>query len=81
MCIHRNTEITGYIVRYGSVSNSDRNEVMADGPANDATTFTLTGLTPSTNYSIEVAGNCNLDHGPFSDPLYHHTGKGDYAVV
>ena len=74
-CIDRNTEITGYIVRYGPVSDSgDRNEVPADGPS---TTFTLTGLSQSTNYSIEVAGNSDLGRGPFSNPIYHHTAKGD----
>ena len=54
-------------MRYGPVSDSNsRINAMADGPAR---TFTITGLTLFINYSIEVAGNSGVGHGPFSNPI------------
>ena len=75
-CLNRNTEITGYTVRYGSVSDSDDiTEVSVDGPASGVTTYMLSGLTPFTNYFIEVAGNSAHGHGPFSDAIFQITDE------
>ena len=52
-CIHHNGDIIGYSVQYG-VEGSESNRNM--NISGDATTqTTLSGLKPSTNYSIEVA--------------------------
>ena len=52
-CIHRNGYITGYSVQYG-VQGSGSTQTMSvnDGATTEAT---ITGLIPSTTYSIEVA--------------------------
>ena len=54
-CIHRNGDITGYSVRYGVQGSAvgDRTVEMVSG--GDTTQTTISGLTSSTTYSIEVA--------------------------
>ena len=54
-CIHRNGDITGYLVRYGQQTLST-----------SVTEATLSGLTPSTLYSIEVAAVTSAGTGQFS---------------
>ncbi len=50
-CIDQNSEITNYGVTYGNMSNKhDAVEVPAE-----TRTYTINGLMPFTNYSIEVA--------------------------
>ena len=52
-CIDRNGDITGYSVRYGVQGNGSTQTMSVSG---DGTTeATITGLTPSTTYFIEVA--------------------------
>ena len=82
-CIDRNTEITGYIVRYGPVSNrNDRSEVTAAGGESGVFTLTLTGLSSFTSYSIQVAGNSDLGPGPFSDAITAMTNAdGELTVI
>ena len=84
-CLDRNTEITGYIVRYGPTTSNDRAQVTASGDGIWATAisrFTLTGLSPYTSYSIEVAGNSDFGHGPFSDPIFQITDEAcEYTVI
>ena len=53
-CIDRNGVITGYSVQYGVVGSGNTQTLPVDGAA--ATQTTITGLTPSTTYSISVAG-------------------------
>ena len=75
-CIDRNTEITGYIVRYALVSDSgDITEVPVDGSASGVTIYILHELTPFTNYSIEVAGSSVHGRGPFSETIYQVTDE------
>ena len=69
VCIERNTFITGYRVRYHSPSSDGTDEVSASGDGINGGSVTLTGLSPSTNYSIQVAADSDLGHGPFSDPI------------
>ena len=62
-CIDRNGDNTGYIVQYtGSVSSLTK-------PVSGGTRMTsITGLMPSTNYSIEVAAVNGPLIGKYSDP-------------
>ena len=64
-CIHRNGDITGYSVRYG-VQGSGTQTVSVSGGG--ATMTTISGLTPSTIYSIEVAAVNNAGTGVYSSP-------------
>ena len=67
-CIDRNSEISGYTVLYGPVGGTAVN-VSVSG-----TNYTAVGLTPSTNYSIEVAAvNSDGGVGPFSPPIFVRT--------
>ena len=59
-CIHRNGDITGYSVRYGVQTES----VSGGG----ATQTTISGLMPSTTYSIEVAAVNSAGTGLYSSP-------------
>ena len=64
-CIDRNSEISRYTVRYGPFGGAAVN-VSVSG-----TNYTAVGLTPSTNYSIEVAAvNSDGGVGPFSPPIF-----------
>ena len=58
-CIHRNGDITSHLVRYGQQTLS------ASGDS--VTEATLSGLTPSTLYSIEVAAVTSAGTGQFSN--------------
>ena len=63
-CIHRNGEITGYLVRY-TADGIETKDVL--GGSTEQTT--ITGLTPSTEYIIEVAAVNNVGGGPYSDSI------------
>ena len=65
-CLQRNTRITGYTVHYDPPSSDGKNEVTADGNGFTGGSVTLTGLSPLTNYSIQVAADSGLGRGPFS---------------
>jgi len=69
-CIERNSKITGYTLHYNSTDGTETNTSF---PAN-LTTYTVTGLTPSTNYSVKMAAiNSNGEIGPFAFPIYVKT--------
>ena len=68
-CIQLNAFITGYIVHYDPPSSDGTNEVSASGSARSSGGVTLTGLSPFTNYSIEVRSS-DLGHGPYSDAIF-----------
>ena len=61
-CIEQNGDITGYIVWYGSQTQS-----VSGG---SVTETTISNLTPSTTYNIEVAAMNNADTGPFSNSIF-----------
>ena len=61
-CIHRNGEITGYSVRY---SGGGSTQTMTVSGA-DVTETTISGLTPSTDYSVQVAVVNGAGTGEFS---------------
>ena len=70
-CIDRNSEISGYTVRYSPVGGT---AVNASVPGTTHQTYTAVGLIPSTNYSIEVAAiNSDGRVGPFSSPIFVRT--------
>ena len=62
-CIHQNGDITGYSVRYGVEGSGSTQTVTATG--NGAT---ILDLTPSTNYTVEVAAVNSAGVGDYSDP-------------
>ena len=70
-CIDRNSEISRYTVRYGPVGGT---AVNASVSGTNHLAYTAVGLTPSTNYSIEVAAvNSDGGVGPFSSPIFVRT--------
>ena len=70
-CINRNGEITGYTVRYAVQGNRSTQTVTVSGGG--ATQTIIFGLTPSTNYSIEVAAVNNVGTGVYSNVIFHLT--------
>ena len=73
-CIHRNGDITGYIVRYGSETQS----VLGGS----VTETTISDLTPSTTYNIQVAAVNDADTGPFSNSISIMTlGIMDHNII
>ena len=54
-CTERNSNITGYVVRYTPPSASGNDSVMVAGTGDAGGMVTIDGLTPSTRYSIQVA--------------------------
>ena len=70
-CIHRNGDITGYTVRYGVQGNGSTQTVTVSGGGSTQTI--ISGLTPSTNYSIEVAAVNSVGTGVYSNLIFHLT--------
>ena len=66
-CIHRNGDITGYSVRYGvQGSGSNQTESVSGGATAEAT---ISGLTPSTSYVVDIAAVNSAGTGVYSEPL------------
>ena len=63
-CIEQNGDITGYTVRVMTSGETDRVEDVGD-----VLQDTISGLTASTTYSIQVAAVNSIDTGPYSDPV------------
>ena len=61
-CPHRRGPITGYTLRYSNGTSI----VNTTGEGNRQ--HVLTGLTPFTSYSVQVAAINNEGTGPYSDP-------------
>ena len=70
-CIHRNGDITGYTVRYGVQGNGSTQTVNVSG--GEATQTIISGLTPSTNYSIEVAAVNSFGTGVYNNVIFQLT--------
>ena len=66
-CIHRNGDITGYSVRYGVQGSVSTQTVSVSGGG--AMQTTISGLMPSTTYSIEVAAVNSAGTGMYSDAV------------
>ena len=67
VCIHRNGEITGYIVRYGVIGDGSTQTMSVLVSATNSTT--ILGLSFATNYFIEVAAVNRAGTGVFSAPI------------
>ena len=65
-CIDRNSEITGYTVRYGQTGNTTTVMKSVSGTSDSDRVFTATGLAPSTSYFFQVAAVSSEGTGPFS---------------
>ena len=65
-CIHRNGDITGYSVQYG------RETVSVSGDSSGGM-YVISGLMPSTTYSIRVAAQTSFGTGPYSAAVYELT--------
>ena len=68
-CIHRNGEITGYAVRYSGGGSTVARFVSGGGTRQT----TISGLTPSTDYTIEVAAVNSAGTGPYSTGMVERT--------
>ena len=71
-CADQNGVITGYSVRYGSET------VFVSGDSSGGMT-TITGLSPSTTYSIQVAAETSAGTGVYSSAVDQLT-KGAYIA-
>ena len=69
-CIHRNGDITGYSVWYGVQGSAVEEQTV---PGGDTRQTTISGLTPSTTYSIEVAAVNSAGTGVYSSAIYNLT--------
>ena len=79
-CIHHNGDVTGYSVRYG-VQGSGSTQTMSVS-VSDATQAIISGLIPSTVYTIEVAAVTRVGTGVYSSPTFSETdGKKSCAVT
>ena len=65
-CIHHNGEITGYIVEVTLSGMVFATENVNDGSARRGT---VSGLNPSTEYTVTVAAVNSAGTGPFSDGI------------
>ena len=61
-CADRNGDITGYSVQYGSKT------VSVSGDSSGGM-YVISGLMPSTTYSIQVAAETSAGTGPYTSPL------------
>ena len=65
-CIDRNSEITGYTVRYGQTGSTTTVMESVSGTSDSDRVFTASGLVPRTSYTFEVAAVSSEGTGPFS---------------
>ena len=65
-CTHQNGEITGYIVEARISGALIRTVNVNDGSAREAT---VSGLNPTTAYTVTVAAVNSVGSGPFSDGI------------
>ena len=79
-CRDINGLIVRYYVRYQALPSGGIKTVMVSGVWNRGGEVTLTGLTPFTRYSIEVAAvNNQSDVGEFSEPVITQTNENSEA--
>lgn len=69
-CLQRNSEITGYVVRYTELTDSEASSAATvDVPGSEASAM-LGGLRASTQYSVQVAAvGAGGETGVFSDAV------------
>ena len=64
-CPHKGAPITDYKLNYTNGSDSYTANIAGE----ENTQYNLTGLTPFTNYSVQVAAVNDRGTGPYSTPL------------
>ena len=77
-CIHRNGDITGYSVRYVETGSAVGGETFQSVRRRQAT---LSGLTPSTEYTVSVAAFNVIDIGIYSDEVVQQTAGDPVYIV
>ena len=77
-CIGRNSEITGYTVRYGQTDSTTTVMESVSGTSDIDRMFTASGLIPRTSYTFEVAAVSSEGTGPFSTGTTVETLKGTF---
>ena len=75
-CIEQNGDITGYTVRVLVSGEMERVEDVGD----DVNEVTISELTPSTTYSIQVAAVNSVGTGPYSDLITIDTPDSELYV-
>ena len=73
-CIHHNGDITGYSVQYGT-------ETMSVSGDSSGGMYVISGLMPSTTYSIQVAAETSAGTGPYSDSLIAPTDSEEIVSI
>ena len=79
-CLQRNSQITGYIVRYTEVTSSRTTSADINVPGESASSITINELQGSTIYSIEVAAVGAGETGVFSSPVTAKASKIEYIA-
>ena len=77
-CIHQNGAITGYSVQYGVMGSGNTENMTVNGASTTQTT--ISGLNPSTTYSIRVAAVNNQLIGTYSSSENELT-EGVYSLT
>ena len=70
-CIHQNGDIRGYSVQYKVMGSGNTQTMNVTGGGTTQTT--ISGLTPSTDYSIQVAAVNSAGTGVYSNPVLQRT--------
>ena len=71
-CLHRNGEITGYRV---VARTSGEDDVFVNVDVDDGREATISGLNPSTQYSVAVAAINSAGTGPFNGIIVETAGE------
>ena len=71
-CTQRNGIITGYIIQYNILNDSNPNKVTTDA---EATNIVITGLSRFNLYSISIAAMNSIGTGVFSEMFTFVTCK------
>ena len=74
VCIHRNGNVTGYSVQYGSETVSVSGDFSGG-------MYVISGLMPSTTYSIKVAAVTSAGTGPYSATVYQQTSSEIHTIL
>ena len=77
-CVHQNGDITGYWFLYGAIGSGSTQTLIVDA---STTQTSITGLNPSTTYSIEVAAVNIAGTGVYSEPETNNTLPSEAAML
>ena len=72
-CIHHNGNITGFIIQYGVEDGGRMSKLPVSGAVSEMST--ISGLTHTTVYSVQVAAVNHAGEGVFSPPLNVSTDR------